>query len=537
MTVSNQDDAVIARLKPTDVEYGSHVTGCMEGTRRDILTEIDSWATDLDASNILWVNGHPGAGKSAIATTVVERFESSGRICSSFFFRRERASVMTPHALWRTVAYNLARRYTAIRQHLVCVLNENEDLPNISHIDTLFRGLIREPLMANEEMAVDKFPIIVVDALDECGGLNGRHSDYRKGLMRTLESWSNLPRKFKLLIFSRKESDIEILFSRTSHKSLEILTGEKVTSQSSEDIRTFLKCELQKIALQYRSLPHNWPGDEVVEELNTRAGGLFIWPKTVVKQLEHGEPQDTLEKILAGEAGGMKSLYAWILNAAFPDPSKRTIQHFRAVLGTVIFSKTPIDAASLACLFSFEGSVIDHICNGLKSVIDCEDTIQILHQSFADFLVDPGECLPDFRIERKREGRNITLACLNVMKTHLRFNICDLKTSYVRNDDVPGLATRVKSRISRCLRYASLSWASHIAEITFDSELLEGIQYFTQNQFLFWLEVLSLIKRVNVGSKMLQTLIDWIRVSRIFSQYAYENMIYFSSVRVKMTHS
>lgn len=84
----------------------------------------------------------------------------------------------------------------------------------------LFSQLIEAPLLASDDA-----PIVVVDALDECGGLDGRHSDNRKDLMRTVAAWSGLPSRFKLVITSRVESDIERLFSTIPHHPIEILAG------------------------------------------------------------------------------------------------------------------------------------------------------------------------------------------------------------------------------------------------------------------------------------------------------------------------
>jgi hypothetical protein len=153
--------------------------------------------------------------------------------------------------------------------------------------------------------------IIVVDALDECGGVDGRHSDHRKAFMRTLRSWSSLPGRFKLVVSSRAESDIERLFSTTAHYPLEISAGQKVDSLSSMDIRKFLKHELQQIANQYSLLPPDWHGERIIERLSDRAAGLFIWVKTVIKLLERGEPVRILRRILeGGGANGKKHKYA-----------------------------------------------------------------------------------------------------------------------------------------------------------------------------------------------------------------------------------
>jgi NACHT domain len=214
---SEHEGAILAKLKVADLQYGPHIAECMPGTRQDILERINAWTTDFNAPNILWLKGHPGVGKSAVASSVVEQLREAKRLGSRFFFQRQRSNAMTTNALWRTVAYDLAREYPAVRKHLVAALEADETIPTTFNVDRLFRLLIQDPLLASQDVSVERLPVIVVDALDECGGLEGEHSSHRRKLMRTLQLWSNLPLKFKLIVTSRDESDITSIFLRTSH--------------------------------------------------------------------------------------------------------------------------------------------------------------------------------------------------------------------------------------------------------------------------------------------------------------------------------
>jgi hypothetical protein len=47
----------------------------------------------------------------------------------------------------------------------------------------------------------------------------------------------------------------------------------------------------------------------------------------------------------------------------------------------------------------------------------------------------------------------------------------------------------------------------------FHDEMLDCVQSFMLDQFLFWLEALSVIKKVGVASSMLAVLLQWIHVS------------------------
>ncbi|KIM25799.1 hypothetical protein M408DRAFT_33532, partial [Serendipita vermifera MAFF 305830] len=509
---STQDDTIISKLKPANLECGPHVPGCMNGTRRDILAAVDNWVANIEAPNVLWIKGYPGVGKSAISTTLSEKWRSSKYITSSFFFQREQAHAMTPNALWRTVAYDLARRHPIIRKYLVTALTADDSLPSTLNVDELFRQLIHLPLMATEQ-ASETVAIVVIDALDECGGLDGWKSDHRMGLIRTFKSWSSLPGRFKLVVTSRAEHDIEQLFAITTHQPLEMFAGQRVNSESTEDIRSFIRHELLQIVARYPSLPSGWPGEEAIDKLTKQAGGLFIWIKTLLALLKYGEPQRTLRQLLRPGTGGIASLYAWVLHAHFPNPSDEDLGDFQLVLGAIIFTKSPLAITSLTSLLAMDSSAMEFICNGLYSVLDYKDTVRFHHQSFVDFLVNPEECPKPFCITRQLANQSLAKACLRSMNKHLRFNICDLESSYIRNCDVPDLDVRIKNCIPADLSYASCYWVDHLIETGFETETYIDVEYFMNHQFLFWLEMLSLLERVNTGSSMLRSLTSWMRES------------------------
>ena len=59
----------------------------MAGTRDDVFAQVDEWANDLRARNILWIKGSLGAGKSTVAFTLKSRFRTAKRIVSYFFIK------------------------------------------------------------------------------------------------------------------------------------------------------------------------------------------------------------------------------------------------------------------------------------------------------------------------------------------------------------------------------------------------------------------------------------------------------------------
>ena len=100
------------------------------------------------------------------------------------------------------------------------------------------------------------------------------------------------------------------------------------------------------------------------------------------------------------------------------------------------------------------------------------------------------------------------------MKKQLRFNICDLETSYKFNRNVPDLEKRVKERIHPGLVYACRYWASHLRDVPYSDELLSELENFAYNQLLYWLEVLSLTKTLYAYlESSLLSAIGWVKVS------------------------
>jgi hypothetical protein len=150
--------------------------------------------------------------------------------------------VQTPVTLWRAVAYDLARQYPSARRVITTRLKDDEvDLETIN-AGELFRSLVEEPLKHGTDIPSGRLPVVVIDALDECGGFDGSRSKHRTILLEGMKAWTYLPLQFKLVVTSRPEDDIFRTLSPVSYP-IELFSGPKVTASSSRDIRLFLSHE------------------------------------------------------------------------------------------------------------------------------------------------------------------------------------------------------------------------------------------------------------------------------------------------------
>jgi hypothetical protein len=130
-------------------------------------------------------------------------------------------------------------------------------IENLKHVDPgrglalRFQQLIAEPLMKNQNELLSKPPVTVLDTLDECGS-DRSHSDEWRRLSETLTQWCNLPRTFKPIVTSQDERLSNS--SRQSYWTIVLHTGDRVASETTNDIHYFLKKRFALIAEGYPSL-------------------------------------------------------------------------------------------------------------------------------------------------------------------------------------------------------------------------------------------------------------------------------------------
>ena len=514
------------RLKPAVVERGGYdVPGCMDGTRKSVFAEISGWLNDLVAPNVLWISGSPGAGKSAVASSLVSELTKSRRLASHFFFNRDHAALSNPAVLWRTVASDLARFNPGVKASLLKFLKKADFRD--SDISLHFHCLVVEPLLANIDYSSGAHPVVVLDALDECGS-DEAQSSQRRILLDTLTSWSSsLPATCKLIVTTRDER-VPFFFhdnQRCYHIVLE--TGDVVSRSTADDIRIFFEKSFAYITPEL-GLPAIWPGLPKLTQLTERAAGLFIWAKTTIAFIaeNQGNPELKLQLILDGKLGkgreAIDNLYGQILRFAFKRANDATLELFRGVVGTIVVAKVPLHCDDLKHFLGKGGEEdnrqIGVILHKLSSLIRKGDDglLHLRHLSFVEFLIDVERCHePRFVIDLSKYRQGLALACLQLMNSELKFNIGGLETSHCCNKDM-----EQSIPIPTHLSYSCCFWAEHLVDEKHDRRpLMKEIQILFHVHFLFWLEVLSLIKEMSVAQLALLKAARWLEVSLFFCHH------------------
>ncbi|KAJ7166772.1 hypothetical protein C8R46DRAFT_951385, partial [Mycena filopes] len=523
---STVQDHQLQILRPKAPEIKQAVEPCMPETRLDILQSIQDWANDLNGPNVFWLHGYPGTGKSAIAMTLTTQLQESGRLASSFFFTREEFLSQTPAALWCSVAYDLANIYPGIRSKVLQALDSGAVVPHITGHDDIFKKLIIKSLENQLSVPPGRMPIVVIDALDECGGLTASRP-YQKQVLSAISHWKNLPSQVKLFVTSRNESSIHSVLGSMGSKCRVLEVGVKATLQSNQDIEKYLQHGFDAIHQEYKSLPHPWPAPQDLELLINAAAGLFIWASTVLKLVGDHHPEAELERILQRlrkedrnpeqHLDQLGQLYQDLLTSRFP--SSRDAKVFQKVAGSILVAQRPLTAGEMDALVPSLTSVdLDFVCVRMSSVLDSGSGLRFVHQSFVDFLVSLGE-ESHFTHKRIAHEQWMATACFVTMEEQLKFNVASVESSYLCNDDIPGLAQRVPNHLD----YACQFWSAHLSSTVEKASMLNYVSGFMETELLFWLEVLSVrrgdidcLERIAETSQMASDVQDAITFVRNF---------------------
>ena len=339
----------------------------------------------------------------------------------------------------------------------------------------------------------------------------------REMFIDSLMGWASLPRHFKLIVTGRNDR-IPSNFV-TVCKQVTLLIGTDVTDRENEDILLFFENHFAEFGeyLDSEMLRRH----RVFERLTTRAAGFFIWANAVVRFIEEGVHEERLERVLNGDMGSgdnLTKLYRQILESSFPKPDGHTISVFHHVMGAVIQSKVPLREDDLPHFTSEPMPSVKSILSKLSIVLSttADGRVRISHFSFSEFICDRRQCPEPFYIDQQATNERLMMACFRLMRQELKFNICGLESSYLRNDEVEDLAQRIKTRIGDSLLYACRFWVAHLQDVManeYDRDAMIGeLEDFLHIRLLFWLEVMSLTGEVIAANVLLLTVAPSIAV-------------------------
>ena len=489
--------------------------GCLPGTREKVIAEIWDWVNQDsdDTPRIYFLNDVAGSGKSAVAHEIARRFDKLKRLGSSYCFDRGRQAERSPSNVFSTIARGLADLDPERKASLLNVVRENRELRTTFVPSEQFRRFILDPAQGLTTVGPT---VIIIDALDESGD-----PESRQGLLSVLgNEAAELPSNLRVLITSRAEQDIQDALLGKKHVLSRSLRD--IDPNPTDAITRFVEAQLRHIT----ALEHKWPNNGWCRLLVEKSEGHFQWASTACRFVKgngkYGQnPVKQLEDLLVQNLRGMDKLYLGILQRIFGDGedlSDDVKRRFHLVMGCMLTAREPLSMCALQKLCNEDESNTDvyDIVGPMGALLGLptqeSDPISLLHTSFRDFLTDHNRSRP-YDIDTSLHHDGLALSCLRVMMDELCFNVCQLETSHLCNDDVVDLVTRTKKYISSQLSYSCRFWAHHVRATTFTPDIGAKVKEFFETKLLYWLEVLSLLKKLPDASAALSSIIVWSQVS------------------------
>lgn len=486
---------------------------CLDGTRAEILSEIFDWINDTDPAcpRVFWLHGQAGKGKSSIAHTIALQAQNLGMLGSCFCFSHVRQAEELHKKLITTIARDLADRDLRLKPLLAEMIANNRSLRDTEDIMQQWQKFILEPVSNLKGPAVGNV-VMVVDALDEGGG-----TATREEILSVFATQAGkLPPNFRILLTSRPLQDIMDTLQSIGHIRATSLEDVSVTS-TIRDIRLYVSEKLKR---------QKGIHQEEVNKIAKKSDGLFEWARLACEYIRsHGAGETAKERfddLIAHTTEEGRTLLDDMYNLVLEDiiiTKQRTLSRFRSVMRQVLYALDPLPIHSLnAMRRSFSGQegsyqvevILDYMAPLLSGIIDHSIPVRPLHASLYDFLTEKKRS-GQFFIDKCDIHKNLASASLHVMQSSLRFNICGLETSYVRNSAIDGLAAKVEKNISPHLSYSCRFWATHLREAEFDSRLAQSLKEFLDgDRLLFWLEALGLLKSIGEAYRALIATTAWL---------------------------
>ncbi|KAH0841037.1 hypothetical protein FOPE_06274 [Fonsecaea pedrosoi] len=245
--------------------------------------KVSSWlADDLPRSPILWMHGIPGAGKTILASIIIQAcleacVRQNQHRAAYFYCRRDDVTTTTCVGILKGL---LAQQLYWYRGDDV----ESDLTPDLVPFFDEERRKSCEPVLSSDQITKKLFrtvsgegqrQYIVVDGLDEC------RQEERRSLLPFLTSLvkgvdDREPSKLRILIISQEEPDIRGLLSSAEEFAI-------TRDDNSQDIRAFVQAWTVKIQEKFGL------GDQasslLAQHTCGNAAGQFLFAKLVMENL------------------------------------------------------------------------------------------------------------------------------------------------------------------------------------------------------------------------------------------------------------
>ena len=371
-------------------------------------------------SNLLWLSGGPGKGKTMFSIFFAQELEKITRQSQNALFLEYFCDIKdkrrnAANSIIRGLVFQLLQLRPSLFDHILPVFKtQRGSLFTVSSMESLWRifeNMICDPLLGTI--------YCVLDGLDECDELSlGLLLRHFKALFAPTSN--NSPScHLNLILVSRDLPDLipEIL-SGFPH----ICLDSNADNEVNQDVNRFIDIEMDDIS-SHKRYPQRLKV-KVKSILRDRAQGTFLWVGIVISTLRKYKATE-VEKVLELFPAGLEEIYGRMLLQINVNRRGIAAQMLRGVtmadcpltlseLGAAI---EPTVEPSATC--SLDEIIRDHVsyCGHFLTIKECK--VSLIHQSAKDYLLrksrDSNPELEAFRVKEKAASPELARKCLDYL--------------------------------------------------------------------------------------------------------------------------
>ncbi|KAF3076247.1 hypothetical protein CFAM422_001038 [Trichoderma lentiforme] len=372
--------------------------------------ELTAWLGQEKTSNILWLYGNPGTGKSTMAIYLTEKLSSvfsatekqtlAFFFCDSSFDKRKTAT-----SVIRGLLYQLVQQHRQLLDYILPKYKERgEDL--FQSFDALWAIFMA---IATDQKTGQKY--CVIDALDECD----RESQeiLLQQFQETFHS-QDAPSNVRILVTSRPYSEICEYLDEFTNKDLASFP------QAKKDID---QCIEERVADLVKKKHYTVKVKEQVSNiLRDKAESTFLWVGLACEELKEIPSKDAV-KVLQNMPKGLHSLYKTLLDTAQEKSESNILRHILSLVAVCMRPLSVLELSEACQLYEEEADIEtrvqftrDQIASCRLMIVVQDDKVLLLHQSVKDYLVGSSS---GYFIDELEAHANIVYRCVGLLMKEL----------------------------------------------------------------------------------------------------------------------